>query len=109
MILQFGAGNFLRAFADLIVHQLNLITKDSLGEIVVVQSTGKEKADAINAANGNYHVAIQGFQDGNTIDETIEVTSIGRALHAGSQWSKILEVGRDPELQIVFSLSLIHI
>ena len=103
MILQFGAGNFLRAFADLIVHQLNLITKDSLGEIVVVQSTGKERADAINAANGNYHVAIQGFQDGNTIDETIEVTSIGRALHAGSQWSKVLEVGRDPELQIVFS------
>ena len=103
MILQFGAGNFLTAFADVIVHQLNLITEDSLGEVIVVQSTGKERADAINAANGNYHVAIQGFQNGNTIDETIEVTSISRALHAGSQWGEVLEEGRRPDLQIILS------
>jgi len=103
MILQFGAGNFLRAFADLIVQQLNLITNDSLGNIVVVQSTGKERADAINATNGKYHVAIQGFQGGNTIDETIEVISISHALHAGSQWAKVLEAGRIPELQIILS------
>jgi len=97
MILQFGAGNFLRAFVDLFVSQAGF------DRIVVVQSTGIERADALNRAGGRYHVAIQGFSDGRVIDETEEVTSIQEALHAGTQWDRVLDVAREPDLRWIVS------
>lgn len=97
MILQFGAGNFLRAFVDLFVSQTGF------DEIVVVQSTGSERAEALNRAGGKYHVAIQGFADGRVIDETEEVTSIKEALHAGTEWQQVLDVARDPALRWIVS------
>jgi tagaturonate reductase len=97
MILQFGAGNFLRAFVDLFVSQAGF------DEIVVVQSTGIERADALNAAKGQYHVAIQGFADGRVVDETKHVCSITKALHAGTQWKQVLEIARLPGLRWIVS------
>ncbi|MEQ1842198.1 MAG: altronate dehydrogenase [Verrucomicrobiales bacterium] len=97
MILQFGAGNFLRAFVDLFVSETGF------DEIVVVQSTGNERAAALNRAGGKYQVAIQGFAGGRVIDETQEVTSIKEALHAGTQWDRVLEIARAPELRWIVS------
>ncbi|MDF1741467.1 MAG: hypothetical protein P1U86_20060 [Verrucomicrobiales bacterium] len=98
MILQFGAGNFLRGFTDLFAGELNPPL-----EITVVQSTGRERADALNAAGGNYHVAIRGFCDGGIIDETQSVTSIKKALHAGTQWDEILEIAASKKLTTILS------
>ena len=103
MILQFGAGNFLRAFVDLFVAQLDRETESSLGPVVVVQSTGRERADALNQAGGRYRVLVRGYQDGRMIDEVEAVDSIREALHAGSQWGQILEIGRDPALSMIVS------
>ncbi len=103
MILQFGAGNFLRAFVDLFVAQLNRDPATAVGPVVVVQSTGRERAEAINRAGGRYHVAIRGYGDGRVIDEVEMVDSIRVALHAGSQWSELLEIARDPALSMIVS------
>ncbi|MCB1066426.1 MAG: altronate dehydrogenase [Verrucomicrobiae bacterium] len=103
MILQFGAGNFLRAFADWFIDEMNRDPATAVGTVVVVQSTGKSRADALNAAGGRYHVAIQGFQDGEVVDETVEVASIREALHADTQWDGVLSVGTDPELVAILS------
>ena len=97
MLLQFGAGNFLRAFVDLFVSQAGF------DRIVVVQSTGIERAEAINKAGGRYHVAVQGFMNGQVVDETEEVTSISHALHAGTQWEEVLEVARSEKLKWIIS------
>lgn len=101
-ILQFGAGNFLRAFVDVFVSQANKTDKP-VGSVVVVQSTGRERADAINAAGGRYHVATQGYRNGRVVDETEEVTSISRALHAGTEWEKVRAVACSPDLQWIVS------
>lgn len=97
MILQFGAGNFLRAFVDLFVSETGF------DEIVVVQSTGIERAEALNRAGGQYHVAIQGFSEGQVIDETRSVASISKALHAGTQWDEVLEIARRDDLRWIVS------
>ncbi len=97
MILQFGAGNFLRAFVDLFVSQAGF------DEVVVVQSTGIERAEALNRARGRYHVAIQGYSGGRVIDETEQVSSISRALHAGTQWPEVLALAAAPELRWIVS------
>lgn len=102
-ILQFGAGNFLRAFADLFVAQANREPATALGKIVVVQSTDRHRADALNAAQGRYHVAVQGFADGRVIDQVEVADSISRALHAGTQWTEVRAFGQTPALRWIFS------
>lgn len=102
-ILQFGAGNFLRAFVDLFVAQANRNADSALGKIVVVQSTGPERAEALNRAGGRYHVAIQGFHEGRVVDETEVADSISRALYAGTQWTEVLDVARSADLRWIVS------
>ncbi len=103
MILQFGTGNFLRAFADVFVDELDRESATGLGPVIAVQSTGHDRADAINAARGRYHVVVQGCQDGAVVDETMAVQSIGEALHTGTQWDRVLEAARQPDLTAILS------
>lgn len=102
-ILQFGAGNFLRGFVDLFVAELNRGAGTEIGKVVVVQSMGKGQAELLNACGGVYHVAIQGVVEGRVVDELVKVDSISRVLHAGSQWSEVLEVGRSEALRWIVS------
>ena len=101
-ILQFGAGNFLRAFVDLFVAQVNR-SAAPMGKVVVVQSTGRARADALNAAGGSYHVAVRGFENGRVVDEVELVDSISRALYAGTQWDDVLAVALSPDLRWIVS------
>ncbi len=101
-ILQFGAGRFLRAFADLFVHQANE-EGQNVGRIVIVQSTGDERAAALNRQHGRYHVAVRGYENGNVVDRVETSASISRALVASSQWNEVRALARSPELRVVLS------
>jgi tagaturonate reductase len=69
-----------------------------MGKIVVVQSTGRNRADLLNAAGGRYHVVTQGFANGRIVDEVEEVDSISRALFAGTDWGEVRAVACSPDL-----------
>ena len=101
-ILQFGAGRFLRAFADLFIHQANE-EGQNIGRIVVVQSTGDERAAALNRQKGRYHVAVRGYQEGAVVDRVETSASISRALVATSQWDEVRTLARSPQLRIILS------
>ena len=141
-ILQFGTGKFLRAFADLFVHELNEAgragekglgigdwgldcasqtpessrlapipnpqspipnPRSPVGRIVAVQSTGSGRAAAICAQGGRYYVAVRGLLERQTIDRTVEVGSISRALSARGEWPEVLRLARLPSLRLVIS------
>ena len=78
MILQFGAGRFLRGFLDRFVSEAGRPQA-----ITVVQSTPGRRAELMNAhiAEG-YPVAIRGLKDGHTVDEVVQVTSLKQAIVA---------------------------
>ncbi len=101
-ILQFGAGRFLRAFADLFIHQANE-EGQAVGRVVVVQSTGDDRAAALNRQRGRYHVAVRGYENGAVVDRVETSASISRALVASSQWDEVRALARSPELRIVLS------
>jgi tagaturonate reductase len=101
-VLQFGGGKFLRAFADLFLHQANEAGQ-GVGRVVVVQSTDSERARLLNAQGGRYHVAVQGLENGQIIDRVEEAASIGRALIAQTDWPRVLDIARSPELRFVLS------
>lgn len=101
-VLQFGAGNFLRAFADTFIDEMNRDGKNA-GRIVVVQSTGAERARALNERSGRYHVVVRGLEGGAPVDRVQEVGSIARALVASSEWPAVLEAAVSPDLRAVVS------
>lgn len=101
-ILQFGAGNFLRAFADMFVHQANELGQ-KIGRIVVVQSTGDGRASLLNQQAGKYHVIVRGIENGRLIDRVETCASISRALVASDQWAEILALAQSPQLTFVLS------
>jgi tagaturonate reductase len=100
-ILQFGSGRFLRAFADLFIHQAN--AQQQIGRIVIVQSTGGERAGGLNRQGGRYHVLVRGIEAGQVIDHIEPCESISRALVAAQQWPEVLELARSPQLRVVLS------
>jgi tagaturonate reductase len=101
-ILQFGSGRFLRAFADLFIHQANK-QGQSIGRIVVVQSMSDDRAGGLNAQQGRYHVVIRGMESGQVIDRVEDCGSLSRAVHAGTQWNEVLYLARSKELTTILS------
>jgi tagaturonate reductase len=101
-ILQFGAGRFLRALADLFIHHANSQGQNA-GRVVVVQSTGDNRAAALNRNAGRYHVALRGFENGQVVDRVETVESISRALVASTDWDQVRTVARSSQLRVILS------
>jgi tagaturonate reductase len=101
-VLQFGAGRFLRAFADLFIHQAN-DQGQAIGQVVVVQSTGDKRAGALSRQGGRYHVVIRGLEGGQVVDRVEPVASVSRALVAATQWDEVRAVARSPGLRVILS------
>lgn len=101
-ILQFGSGRFLRAFADLIIHQANQGGR-RVGKVVLVQSTGGERAGSLSRQGGRYQVVIRGLEKGAVVERVEPCESISRALAAASQWDDVLAVARSSDLRVILS------
>ena len=101
-ILQFGTGKFLRAFADLFVHERNQ-TAPQQTQVVAIQSTGSDRVTRLVAQQGRYHVALRGLEAGQPVDQVFQVQSIGRALAATEQWAEVLQVGQSERLAAIVS------
>lgn len=101
-ILQFGEGNFLRAFVDWMVNEMN---RKGLfnGSVVVVQPIEQGLADLVNAQDGCYTVLLRGMQGGQVVDRREVVTAISRALNPYRQWDDYLACARNPDLRFVVS------
>jgi tagaturonate reductase len=101
-ILQFGSGRFLRAFADVFIDQANR-QGQNVGRVVLVQSTGGDRAGTLAQQGGRYHVVVRGLENGHVVDRVEEVGSISRALVANVQWDEVRTVARSPDLKFVLS------
>ena len=101
-VLQFGGGNFLRAFFDVFLHESNAMGGNS-GRAVVVQSTDSNRAALINGQQGRYHVVVRGLIDGRPADDVVLVDSISRAMVAGDEWEGVLDLARSPDLRWIVS------
>jgi tagaturonate reductase len=101
-VLQFGSGRFLRAFADLFIHQANE-QGQGVGRVVIVQSTGDDRAGGLNKQGGRYHVIVRGIENGTVVDRVEPVESVSRAIVAASQWDTVRAVARSPGLRLILS------
>ncbi len=101
-ILQFGEGNFLRAFTDWIVNTMNH-EGDFNGGIDVVQPLPNGMIDMLNDQDGLYHVYLKGIKDGKPVTEFTMVDAINNGINPYSEFEKYTESILNPDLRFVFS------
>ncbi len=102
-IIQFGEGNFLRAFVDWIVKNMNETT-DFNASAVVLQGTPNDFAMKLLAAQDYmYHVNLQGRLDGEVVNSFKRIDVISRGLSPWGQWDAVLGLAVQPEIRFVIS------
>lgn len=100
--LQFGEGNFLRAFVDWMVDKMNREAGFNAG-VAVVQPIEQGMADLLNAQDGLYHVYLRGMKGGKPVREVALIDCIGRALNPYTQFDEYLKLAENPALRFVVS------
>ncbi|MCR5139884.1 MAG: tagaturonate reductase [Bacteroidaceae bacterium] len=101
-IIQFGEGNFLRAFVDWIVWNMNRKT-DFNASVVVVQPIERGMVDWLNGQDCLYHVNLQGRQEGKPVDTLDRIDVISRALNPYSQNAAFMALAEQPDIRFVIS------
>jgi mannitol-1-phosphate/altronate dehydrogenase len=103
-ILQYGEGNFLRAFADWQIDILNEKTGFN-GNIVAVQPRSREGGAGalINAQRGLYTTVFRGLRDGRAVEEFRPVKSLSRCVNPYTRFDEYFACTENPCLRFVFS------
>jgi tagaturonate reductase len=101
-IVQFGGGNFLRAFVDWIIQQLNEKTAFA-SSVVIVKPTPQGSYDPFNLQDGLFHIQLHGLQDGKLVTARTLVTCVTRALNPYSDYESFLALACQPDIRFIIS------
>ncbi|HYQ57418.1 MAG TPA: tagaturonate reductase, partial [Draconibacterium sp.] len=101
-ILQFGEGNFLRAFTDWIVYRMNKEIDFNTG-VDIVQPLPNGMVDLLNGQEGLYHVYLKGIKKGKPVTEFSLIDCINKAVNPYSEFDSYKESILNPDLRFVFS------
>ncbi|HET7537362.1 MAG TPA: hypothetical protein VFJ90_12965, partial [Candidatus Didemnitutus sp.] len=101
-VVQFGEGNFLRAFVDWKIDELN---EKGLfgGNVLVAQPIRQGMAAELQAQDGAYTVLMRGVEGGKVVESRRVVTAIRRAVNPYEQWAELVKAFRGGDLRFVVS------
>ncbi|WP_101688402.1 tagaturonate reductase [Dysgonomonas massiliensis] len=103
-ILQFGTGNFLRAFFDWMIEKSNEAGLTNHG-IAIVQSTSRnnEAQKLYEKQDYMFHVYLEGIKDKKPIKEVTLVKNVMTLVNAAKEYQKCQELFLSEELEIIVS------
>lgn len=101
-VIQFGEGNFLRAFVDWMFHQMNK-QKIFNGRVVAVQPIAQGLVGKLNEQDGLYTLILRGLQDGKPVELKEIISSISRGINPYTQWDEYLKCAENPDIEFVVS------
>lgn len=105
-VLQFGEGNFLRAFVDSFIDIMNEQSNFN-GKVVVVQPRPKRTphtiADSLNTQNGLYTLYLRGFENGEKVNYKRIISCLSRCLNAHSDFEDVQKCAENPDLRYIVS------
>lgn len=102
-IMQFGEGNFLRAFVDWQVDILNETTDLNAG-IAVIRPIDYDALPLLNVQDGLYTTIIRGINEqGEAVADSRIISSINEEIPIYKAFDKYLALAENPELKIIFS------
>lgn len=95
-IIQFGEGNFLRAFVEWIAQQLDF-------KVAIVKPRPGNSLEQLKAQQCRYHVNLQGLLNGQTIDSMEEITCVTAAVNPYEDFAAFLALAEDPQARFIVS------
>lgn len=101
-VLQFGEGNFLRAFVDWMFEKMNGEGFFN-GRIVVIQPIEVGLTEIINEQDGLYTLMLRGLVDGDLVETREIISSISRCINPYENWASLMECMESPDMEIVIS------
>lgn len=101
-ILQFGEGNFLRAFANWMIHEMNRKADFDSG-VVVVQPIEQGMVQVLNDQDGLYTLYLNGIKDGEAISEHQLIDCIQRGINPYENYADYLANADNPDLRFIIS------
>jgi tagaturonate reductase len=101
-IMQFGEGNFLRAFVDWIIQDLN--DKGAIdGGVVVVQPMPFGRVADLAAQDGLYTLRLEGIDGGERVKKSEVIDVISDCLNPFTEYDKYLAYAKSEDLQVIIS------
>jgi len=101
-ILQFGEGNFLRAFADFLIDRSNE-SGDFGGSIAVIKPRGDKPLEVFDAQSCRYTVAVRGMDEDGIVEEDRTVTSLSCAINPNLEPERYDALCIAPQLRFILS------
>ena len=101
-IIQFGEGNFLRAFIEWIIWKTNQKT-DFDASVVIVQPIEKGMVDMLNEQDCLYHLNLQGLDKGQSVDSVDMIDVVSRGLNPYREFEEYLKLAEQPQMRFVIS------
>ncbi|KIO54751.1 tagaturonate reductase [Flavobacterium hibernum] len=101
-VVQFGEGNFLRAFVDYAFHKLNKEVDFNAG-IAIVQPLKDGMVNLINEQDGLYTLFMNGIKKGEKIQDIELITNIVKTINPYTEFANYLALAKEEELQFIVS------
>lgn len=102
-IIQFGEGNFLRAFVDWQIDLLNEHTDLNSG-VVIVRPIQSDFPPSLSTQDGLYTTIIRGLNEqGEAVSDARLIRSVNREISVYSQYDEFLALAHNPDMRFVFS------
>ncbi len=99
-VLQFGEGNFLRAFVDYFFDMMNEKAGFN-GKVVLCQPIAPGLADMINAQEGLYTLYLRGFEGGHKVNDKRIISCVSRCLNPYKDFDALMECAKNPDLRFI--------
>lgn len=99
-VLQFGEGNFMRAFVDYWFDLLNERVGFN-GKVVLCQPIAPGLANMINDQEGLYTLFLRGFENGEKVNDKRVISSVSRCLNPYEDYKSVLDCAKNPDLRFI--------
>lgn len=102
-VIQFGEGNFLRAFIDWQLDLLNEKTDLAAG-VTIIRPINTEFPPSLNTQDGLYTTVIRGLDEsGKAVSEARIVRCVNHEINPWQDFAGYLALARNPDIEFVFS------
>ncbi|WP_432264633.1 tagaturonate reductase [Autumnicola musiva] len=101
-VVQYGEGNFLRAFVDYIIDQLNKKANFNAG-VAVVQPLANGLVSVLNEQDGLYNLFMKGVKKGEEIQRQETISCIQKGINPYEDYQAYLALAKEEELEFLIS------
>lgn len=101
-VLQFGEGNFLRAFVDYFIDMMNE-KAGFCSKVVLCQPIGGGDTirNFINEQEGLYTLFLRGSENGQKVNEKRVISCVSRCINPYSQYDELMACAKNPDLRFI--------